>query len=44
LRTLELGLIDAFKRLQRIDVQVVGVPGQRKVTLQRPTRTVKLVP
>jgi len=43
LRALELGLFDAFKRLQRIDVQVVGVQGQRKVTLQRPTRTVKLV-
>jgi len=33
----------AFKRMQRIDVQVAGVQGQRKVTLQRPARTVKLV-
>jgi len=43
LRTLELGLFDAFKRMQRIDVQVAGVQGQRKVTLQRPARTVRLV-
>lgn len=43
LRTLELGLFDAFKRMHRIDVQVAGVQGQRKVTLQRPARRVELV-
>ena len=43
LRTLKLGLFDAFKRMQRIDVQMAGAQGQRKVTLQRPARTVELV-
>ena len=43
LRTLELGLFDAFKRMQRIEVQVAGAQGQSKVTLKRPARTVKLV-
>jgi len=43
LRTLELGLFVAFKRMQRIEVQVAGTQGQSKVTLKRPARTVKLV-
>jgi len=43
LRTLELGLFDTFKRMQRIEVQVAGAPGQGKTTLKRPVRTVKLV-
>jgi len=43
LRTLEVGLFDAFKRMQRIEVQVAGAQGQSKVTLKRPARTVKLV-
>ncbi len=43
LRTLDLGLFDAFKRMQRIDVQVAGAQGQSKVTLKRPARTAKLV-
>ena len=42
LRTLELDLFDAFKRMQRIEVQVAGVQGQSKMTLKRPARTVKL--
>ncbi len=42
LRTLELELFDAFKRMQRIEVQVAGVQGQSKMTLKRPARTVKL--
>jgi len=43
LRMLDLGLFDAFKRMQRIEVQVAGAQGQSKTTLKRPTRTVKLV-
>lgn len=43
LRTLELGLFDAFKRMKRIEVQVAGAQGQSKATLKRPARTVKLV-
>ena len=42
LRTLELGLFDAFKRLRRIEVQVAGPKGQRKLTLERPARSVAL--
>lgn len=42
LRTLQVGLFDAFSRIQRIDVQVVGPQGQTKATLKRPARTVKL--
>lgn len=43
LRTLEIGLFDAYKRTQRIDVQVAGPKGQAKVTLKRPARKVQLV-
>ncbi len=43
LRSLDLGLFDAYKRIQRIDVQVAGPSGQSKVTLKRPARSVKLV-
>lgn len=43
LRGLDVGLFDAYRRIQRIDVQVVGPAGQTKVTLRRPARTVKLV-
>ena len=42
LRTLDVGLFDAFKRLQRIDVQVAGAKGQAKATLKRPARSVTL--
>ena len=42
LRKLELGLFDAFKRLRRIEVQVAGPKGQRKLTLERPARSVEL--
>lgn len=42
LRTLDLGLFDAYKRIQRIHVQVVGPKGQSKVTLRRPARSVTL--
>ena len=43
LRTLELGLFDAYKRIQRIHVQVAGPKGQSKVTLRRPARSITLV-
>ncbi|MEN9631151.1 MAG: hypothetical protein RJA10_4379, partial [Pseudomonadota bacterium] len=42
LRVLDVALFDAFKLLQRIDVQVAGVKGQSKVTLKRPARAVNL--
>ena len=40
---LDVGLFDAYKRTQRIDVQVAGPKGQAKVTLKRPARKVQLV-
>ena len=43
LRSLDVGLFDAYKRIQRIDVQVAGAKSQSKVTLKRPARSVKLV-
>lgn len=43
LRAVELSLFDSFKRMQRIDVQVVGPQGQSKVTLRRPAKQVRLV-
>lgn len=42
LRTLDVGLFEAFKRIQRIDVQVAGPKGQLKTTLRRPARSVPL--
>ncbi|MBC7781251.1 MAG: DUF2796 domain-containing protein [Proteobacteria bacterium] len=39
---IEFGFFDAFKRIQRIDVQVVGGKGQFKQTLKRPDKTLKL--
>ncbi len=43
LRTLDVGLFEAYRRIQRIDVQVVAAKGQAKVTLKRPARKVELV-
>ena len=43
LRTLDLGLFDAYRRIQRIEVQVAGPKGQSKVTLRRPARSITLV-
>ena len=43
LRMLDVGLFDAYKRTQRIDVQVAGPKGQAKLTLKRPARKVQLV-
>ena len=42
LTAIELGLFDAFKRLQKIEVQVAGAKIQTKQTLMRPARAVKL--
>lgn len=42
LRTLDVGLFEAFKRIRRIDVQVAGPKGQLKATLERPARSVPL--
>ena len=42
LRSLDLGLFEAYKRIQRIEVQVAGQTGQSKVTLRRPARSVTL--
>ena len=39
---IELGLFDAFKRIQKIEVQVAGAKGQSKVTLKRPDKMLKL--
>lgn len=43
LRSLDVGLFDACKRLQRIDAQVAGPMVESKLTMKRPGRTVKLV-
>lgn len=42
LTSVEVGLFDAFKRIQRIEVQVVGAKGQSKQTLNRPQKLLKL--
>lgn len=42
LRTLDVGLFEAYSRLRRIDVQVAAGHGQSKVTLRRPARSVRL--
>jgi len=39
---LELGLFDAFKRLQRIDARIAGDAGQASRTLKRPQKTLAL--
>lgn len=44
LTTVEVGLFDAFKRLQKIEVQVAGPKGQSKQTLKRPQKSIRLVP
>ena len=44
LRQLDLGLFDTYPRIQRINVQVAGPQGQRKLTLKRPQRQVPLTP
>lgn len=42
LKTLEVGLFDAFKRISRIDAQVATAGGQSKQTLKRPQNKLRL--
>lgn len=42
LRSLGVGLFDAYPRIQRIDVQVAGPKAQSKITLRRPARSIPL--
>lgn len=42
LKTLELRLFDAYRRLKRIDAQVAGPQGQSKATLTRTARSIQL--
>ncbi len=42
LAVIALGFFDAFKRVQKIDVQVAGPKSQSKQTLKRPSKTLKL--
>jgi Protein of unknown function (DUF2796) len=42
LSSIELGLFDAFKRIQRIEVQVAGPKGQLKRELKRPEKMLGL--
>lgn len=42
LTSIELGFFEAFKRIERIEVQVAGPKGQSKQTLQRPQNLLKL--
>lgn len=44
LTSLDVGLFEAFARVQRIDVQIAGPKGQHKVTLKRPASTLSLAP
>jgi hypothetical protein len=44
LRSIALPIFDAFRRIQRIEVQAVGPQGQRKATLRRASAVLKLAP
>lgn len=44
LRQIEVRLFDAWRRLERLQVQIVGPRGQRQVALRRPARTLPLAP
>jgi hypothetical protein len=44
LTTLEVLLFDAFRRIERVQVQAALPRGQRKVVLRRTARTLKLAP
>lgn len=43
LRSVEVGLFEAYKRVKRIDVQVAGPKGQARITLRGQARKVQLV-
>lgn len=40
MRSIDVGLFDAFRRLQRIDVQMAGSKGPNRLTLKRPARSI----
>jgi len=40
---IEAGLFEAFKRMQRIEAQIVGPKGQAKAVLKRPAARITLV-
>jgi hypothetical protein len=42
LARMEVGLFDAFSRIQRIEGQIAGANGQTKQTLQRPEKVLRL--
>lgn len=42
LRSLDVGLFDAFQRIQRIEVQIAAPQGQRRETLRRPSGVLTL--
>lgn len=42
LAAIELGLFEAFKRIQRIEVRTAGAKGQSKQTLKRPDKLLRL--
>jgi hypothetical protein len=42
LSSLEVGLFEVFKRIQRIEIQTAGANGQGRSTLKRPARMVQL--
>lgn len=42
LRSIDVGLFDAFRRIQRIEVQIAAPHGQRRDTLRRPSRVLTL--
>jgi hypothetical protein len=44
LKGLDIALMDSFKRIQRIEVQVAGAKGQSRQTLRRPAQRVRLAP
>lgn len=44
LKTVQLGLFERFRRIQRLDVQVATAQGQRKLTLTRAQPLLRLVP
>lgn len=44
LKVLDITLMDSYKRIQRITVQVAGAKAQSKQTLRRPAQQVRLAP
>jgi hypothetical protein len=42
LRALDVGLLEAYPRIKRVEAVIVTAQGQRKLTLRRPARGIKL--